>query len=167
MEATSGLLTQFVEIERHSRLYTGGKVQAPFSADFIACVCGAEVNLVDLTTGKVLLTVPSDADEFTAFALREDGRQLVTAGRSRQMRSWKLDITARTCECERVWKAHKMPVMDLAYDPTGTHVASGSADSTAMVFDVDRAVSTHIFRGHEGVVHLVAFHPDPKKLQVR
>lgn len=46
-----------------------------------------------------------------------------------------------------------MPMIDLAYDPSGTLVASASADSSVMVFDVDKGFCTHVFRGHEGVVH--------------
>ena len=76
VRGSMSLLTHFVEAEKYGRLYTGGKGQASRSGSLIACVCGAEVNLVDLATGKIILTVPSDADEFTAFALRDDGRQL-------------------------------------------------------------------------------------------
>ena len=160
-------LTSFEEAARFGRLYTGGKVHV--HGDFVICPCGVEVHAIDLKTGKVVLTVPSEADEFTSFAVRADGKQLVTAGRSRQLRSWALLLDAgpaASCTMSHVWKAHKMTITDLAYDPTGTLVASASADASAMVFDVDRTACTHVFRGHEGPVHLVAFHPDPKKLRL-
>ena len=35
-----------------------------------------------------------------------------------------------------------------------------------MVFDVNRGHCTHVFRGHEGVVHRVLFHPDANVLQL-
>ena len=159
-------LASFVEAERHSRLYTGGKVQASSCGTYIVCPCGPELNVIDITSGKVRLTVPADGDEFTAFALRPLGDELVTAGRSRQLRSWSIDPATPTCECLRVWKAHKMPVLDLAYEGTGTLVASGSADTTVMVFDVAKGYCTHVFRGHEGTVHLVTFHPDAARLQL-
>ena len=152
-------VTTFAEVARFGRLYTGGKVQASPDNAFLVCLCGAEVNVIDVASGTVALTVPSAADEFSAYALRPDGRELVTAGHSRQFRSWDLDVTARTCDCARVWKGHKMPVLDLAYDGSGGLVASASADASAMVFDVDKGACTHVFRGHEGVLHLVAFHP--------
>ncbi|CAB1108406.1 unnamed protein product [Ectocarpus sp. CCAP 1310/34] len=47
---------------------------------------------------------------------------------------------------------------------TGTLVATGSSDSTAKVWDVERGYCTHNFRGHTGVVSVVAFHPDSKRL---
>ncbi|CAN0277644.1 unnamed protein product, partial [Hapterophycus canaliculatus] len=42
---------------------------------------------------------------------------------------------------------------------TGTLVATGSSDSTVKVWDVERGYCTHNFRGHKGVVSVVAFHP--------
>ena len=59
--------------------------------------------LLLLLTGKIVLTVPSDADEFTSFALNDEGDQLVTAGRSRQFRCWDLDLQKKSCECTRVY----------------------------------------------------------------
>jgi U3 small nucleolar RNA-associated protein 13 len=153
------LLTTFTEVARHGRLYTGGKVEASADFSFLVCPCGAEVNVIEVASGRAVLTVPSAADEFSAFALRPDGQQLVTAGRSRALRSWSLDVAALSCEAVRVWKGHKMPVLELTYDLSGGLVASASADASAMVFDVDKGACTHVFRGHDGPVHLVAFHP--------
>ncbi len=55
------------------------------------------------------------------------------------------------------------------YPPTvslrsGTLVATGSADRTVKVWDVNRGYCTHNFRGHRGTVSLVRFHPDRKRL---
>eukprot|EP00900_Chrysochromulina_parva_P010108 jgi/Chrpa1/19099/Chrysochromulina_OHIO_Genome00005980-RA len=171
MASQPTLLAKFQEVARHTRIYTGGKVVTHVSAvdgahGFFVCACGPELNVVDITTGRLLLVVPCDEDDFTAFALAPSGTELVTAGRSRQLRSWVLDVGVTTCEFTRVWKAHKMPVMDLAYDASGRFVASGSADSTAMVFDVAKGIATHVFRGHTGVVHLVRFHPDASRLHL-
>ena len=122
-------MTNFKETERFGRLYTGGKVEAHGGSEgFVVCICGSEVNVIGLATGKVLLTVPAAADEFSAFTLRPDGRQIITAGRSRQFRSWDLEFAdsgAATelpsgCECARVWKGHKLPVADLTFESTGT-----------------------------------------------
>jgi WD40 repeat protein len=147
MASQPPLLAKFQEVARHTRIYTGGKVVTHVSAvdgahGFFVCACGPELNVVDITTGRLLLVVPCDEDDFTAFALAPSGTELVTAGRSRQLRSWVLDVGVTTCEFTRVWKAHKMPVMDLAYDASGRFVASGSADSTAMVSDVAKGIAT-------------------------
>ena len=162
----SSLVTTFTEAERFRRLYTGGRIAVSGDGSYLVCACENDANVMDVATGKTLLTVPAEADEFTAFALHPSLPQLVTAGRSRQLRSWTLDLAAGKSECLRVWKALKMPVLDLAYDPTGTFVASGSSDGTVMVFDVAKGFCTHVFRGHEGVVSLVAFHPTPGRLHL-
>ncbi|CAN0520012.1 unnamed protein product, partial [Laminaria digitata] len=47
---------------------------------------------------------------------------------------------------------------------SGTLVATGSSDQTVKVWDVERGYCTHNFRGHKGVVSVVAFHPNPKRL---
>jgi WD40 repeat protein len=61
-------------------------------------------------------------------------------------------------EFVRAIKAHTMPVLTMSYDPTGTLVATGSADRLVKVWDVARGHCTHVFRGHTDVIHLVQFH---------
>lgn len=162
------LLTTFIEDERHGRLYTGGRVRVSGDASLLVCACGPDtINVISVASGKIVLTLPApDGEEFTALALHPTLPRVVTAARTRQLRSWALDVPERKCECLKMWKAHKMPVLDLAYDGTGTLAASASADAAAMVFDVDKGFCTHVFRGHEGAVHLVAFHPDAARLQL-
>ncbi|KAJ1330692.1 hypothetical protein BSLG_009144 [Batrachochytrium salamandrivorans] len=61
-------------------------------------------------------------------------------------------------------QAHEAPVLAMEFDSTSTLVATGSADSTVKVWDVDRGYCTHNFKGHGGIVSVVKFHPDPKRL---
>lgn len=44
------------------------------------------------------------------------------------------------------------------------HVPTGGCDGAVRVWDIVRHYGTHHFRGSPGVVHLVAFHPDPARL---
>ncbi len=65
----------------------------------------------------------------TSFALRpvnsvQTKLQLVTASRSQQLTLWDLE-TGKTV---RSWKAHEAPVLMMEFDPTGTLLATGSAD---------------------------------------
>jgi len=59
----------------------------------------------------------------------------------------------------RVMRAHTMPVLTIAYDPSGTLVATGSADKTIKVWDMEQGHCTHIFKDHSDVVQRVYFHP--------
>ena len=45
-------------------------------------------------------------------------------------------------------QGHRAPVADLAVDGSGGLLASGSADRTVRVWDVDRGYCTHAFEGH-------------------
>ena len=63
-------------------------------------------------------------------------------------------------------QVHKGPVLDMDVDATGTLVATGSADNTVKVWDIEKGHMTHNFTGHSGVVTRVAFHPDPSRLQL-
>ena len=160
-----------VVIDRYTRLYTGGKIDTHHEssdalADFFVCPCKPGVNVIDAATGRVRLVVSADEDEITTFALAASGRHLATASRSHQLRYWHLDLDGSSCECLHEWKAHKMPVMDMSFDSSGRLVASGSADASAMVFDVTTHNCTHVFRGHRGVLHLVRFHPEPSRLHL-
>ena len=59
----------------------------------------------------------------------------------------------------RTWRAHKLPVSDLAIDASGGFVASASADRTVKVWDLQGGFCTHSFSGRSGVVLRVIFHP--------
>jgi len=45
-------------------------------------------------------------------------------------------------------QGHRAPVADLAVDGSGGMLASGSADRSVRVWDVDRGYCTHAFEGH-------------------
>lgn len=96
------------------------------------------------------------------FVARPGHNQLVTAGRNLLLRLWDLE----TFTCLRTIKAHDTPVLAMDFDPTGTLLATGGSDRTVKVFDVDKGFCTHNFRGHAGIVTLVKFHADPKRLQL-
>ena len=64
----------------------------------------------------------------------------------------------------RAWKGHVMPVLCMACDPTGTLVATGSADRSVRVWDIKGGYCTHSFREHSEIVSTVMFHPDPYRL---
>lgn len=133
-----------------------------------ACTCGERVALLDLATGEVVGTLQEKLAEeaqepVTAFVVHPSRREIVVANRSGMIRHW--DVDERRVLNE--WKGtHKTPVLCMAYDPTGTLVATGGSDRVVMVWDVERGYATHHFRGHEAIVTHLRFHPDPKKLML-
>jgi WD40 repeat protein len=54
----------------------------------------------------------------------------------------------------------------MAYDTTGTLVATGSADRSVRVWDIGRGYCTHSYKEHTDIVQTVKFHPDPTRYQL-
>lgn len=65
----------------------------------------------------------------TALAVSPDCRTLVLATRSLYVRVYDMGTGAQL----RSWRAHRMPVADLAVDASGGYVATASADRTVKV----------------------------------
>jgi len=118
-----------------------------------------------------------------AFCLHPDARHVATASApggiasaaAMLLRLW--DIRAAGAgggaggegadsACVKVIKMVGGAVRDIAYDPSGTLVATASADRVVRVWDVAGGFCTHSLRGHRGVATLVSFHPDASRLQL-
>jgi len=59
---------------------------------------------------------------------------------------------------------HTLPLGGLAYSADGLHVATGSYDRTAKVWDAPTGKELVTLKGHGGTVEAVAFSPDGKVL---
>jgi U3 small nucleolar RNA-associated protein 13 len=157
-------------VKSHVGVYTGGKVEV-FERDnqsFIACMLHDDVAILDANTGELKRTLQQDVEEeeekesYVVFAVRPRHNQLVTAGRNLLIRLWDLN----TFQCIKTIKAHDSPVLAMDFDPSGTFFATGGSDRSVKVFDIEKGFCTHNFRRHSGIVTLVKFHPDPKRLQL-
>lgn len=62
-------------------------------------------------------------------------------------------------------RAHDAPVAISVVDPTGTLVATGSADGVVKLWDIAGGFVTHVLRGHGGVVSAIAFDFGPAQSQ--
>ncbi|XP_006874015.1 PREDICTED: transducin beta-like protein 3 [Chrysochloris asiatica] len=142
--------------------YKGGKVQLDQAGQHLFCICGTRVNVLEVASGTVLRSLEQeDQEDITAFDLSPDDQVLVTASRALLLAQW----AWREGSVTRLWKAvHTAPVATMTFDPTSTLLATGGCDGTVRVWDVIRHYGTHHFKGSPGVVHLVAFHPDPAHL---
>ena len=59
-----------------------------------------------------------------------------------------------------------MPILCMSYDPSGTLIATGSADKTVKVYDIEKGHCTHLFRSHSDVIQRLYFHPDLNQLKL-
>uniref|UniRef100_A0AAY4BBW2 U3 small nucleolar RNA-associated protein 13 C-terminal domain-containing protein n=1 Tax=Denticeps clupeoides TaxID=299321 RepID=A0AAY4BBW2_9TELE len=144
--------------------YKGGKVQISGDEKYIFCTCGARLNVLEISTGKVLHSIEQDDQEdVTSFALSPDDEVLVTASRTLLLKQW----AWRQGQLIRSWRAiHTVPVASMTFDPTSTLLATGGCDGTIKMWDVLKQYCTHNLKGSSGVVHLVEFHPEISLLQL-
>ncbi|KAJ2779012.1 U3 small nucleolar RNA-associated protein [Coemansia javaensis] len=143
-------------------VYTGGRVAVDRDERRLFAACGEDIAVLDLATGDKLAELKGDTEIVTAFAVKPDGAHLVSASRSLQVSVWSLQSFA----VERSFKAHDAPIIAIDIDATSTLVATGSADNTVKVWDIDRGYCTHNFKGHGGLVTAVRFHPQRDRLSL-
>uniref|UniRef100_A0A8C9ZLC6 Transducin beta like 3 n=1 Tax=Sander lucioperca TaxID=283035 RepID=A0A8C9ZLC6_SANLU len=144
--------------------YKGGKVQISKDEKYIFCTCGSRVNVLEISTGKIVHSVEhDDQEDITSFTLSCDDEMLVTASRALLLKQWDW----RQAQCTRSWRAiHTVPVASMTFDSTSTLLATGGCDGTIKLWDVVKQYCTHNLKGSSGVVHLIQFHPDISRLQL-
>ncbi|KAL0589620.1 hypothetical protein ABG067_002169 [Albugo candida] len=176
-----GLSKSWKVVQSHEGFYTGGKVSLVHSFglrdsaherqqedhSIIACLFHDDVAIVNASTGQLIRTLQRDVQDeeresLVVFAVRPFEKQVATSGRNFLLRLWDLD----TYTCIRTIRAHNSAVLAMEFDPTGTLLATGGSDRSVRVFDINQAYCTHHFQQHCGIVTLVRFHPDPKRLHL-
>ncbi|XP_071329885.1 transducin beta-like protein 3 [Trachinotus anak] len=156
--------TNYAVSSKIEPFYKGGKVQISKDEKHIFCTCGSRVNVLEISTGKIVHSVEhEDQEDITSFALSCDDELLVTASRALLLKQWDW----RQAQCTRSWRAiHTVPVASMTFDSTSTLLATGGCDGTIKIWDVVKQYCTHNLKGSSGVVHLVQFHPDISRLQL-
>ncbi|GAA6228690.1 transducin beta-like protein 3 [Lates japonicus] len=156
--------TNYAVSSKIEPFYKGGKVQISKDEKHIFCTCGSRVNVLEISTGKIVHSVEhDDQEDITSFALSCDDELLVTASRALLLKQWDW----RQAQCTRSWRAiHTVPVASMTFDSTSTLLATGGCDGTIKIWDVVKQYCTHNLKGSSGVVHLVQFHPDISRLQL-
>jgi len=94
--------------------------------------------------------------------VQSSGRFLVSASRSLLLKLW--DLLSGTEV--RSWKAHEAPVVVMAFDPSSSILATGSADSTIRLWDIEKGYCTHNLKGHSGVISALKFAGAGKTLRL-
>uniref|UniRef100_A0A8C5C9S9 Transducin beta like 3 n=1 Tax=Gadus morhua TaxID=8049 RepID=A0A8C5C9S9_GADMO len=140
--------TNYAASNKIEPFYKGGKVQISKDEKFIFCTCGSRVNILEISTGKIVHSIEQDDQEdITSFALSYDDEILVTASRALLLKQWDW----KQAQCTRSWRAiHTIPIASMTFDPTST-LLSKYIQYPCVVFYVRS---------------LVHFHPDMSLLQL-
>lgn len=121
------------------------------------------VSLKELGGMRQLFNRDEENNESVAcFCFHPSKEEIVVATEKSSLCHWSTNGGG----CYRTIKAHQMPILAMCYDPTGTLVATGSADRTVRVWDIAGGFCTHSFRDHTDIIRTLQFHPDPKRLQL-
>src|SRR5262249_10461751 len=106
----------------------------------------------DLTAGNV-----GKAEQLLA--------DLMPAAGKPDLRHWEWYYLKRQCHAEQATLVgHTKEVVAVAYDRSGTRLASASWDGTIGIWDVARGQRLHVLVGHDSWVRCVAYRPDGQRL---
>lgn len=120
------------------------------------------INVWDVATGRVRLSLPSEADILTgtaSVAFAPDGRILATSG-GNDVRLW----AVATGQAVRRLTGHSKSVGAIAFAPDGRLLASAGSDHTVKLWDVATGREVRTLTGHTAGVRSVAFAPDGRTL---
>jgi U3 small nucleolar RNA-associated protein 13 len=120
------------------------------------------ISVDDPSDWFTLLSDEVEHEAITTFALHPNGKEIVVATAKFSISHYNIEDRV----CTRTIRAHRMPILCMDYDPTGTLVATGSSDRSVRVWDVAKGYCTHSFSVHTDIVKTVFFHPDPNRLEL-
>jgi polar amino acid transport system permease protein len=124
------------------------------------------VRVWDLATGQALQAIGPNEGAKLAVALTADGA-LVAAGDGADIQVWdaqtgepvqKLAGYWKDEEAQQGWQGHDEPVTTLAFSPDGRILASGSADTTIVFWDMGTGEVESQSEGHWATVTALVFH---------
>jgi len=137
-------------VRSHQSSYRGGKAILSADGRFLACWDADQIKFLDMGSGQIIKSIETGEDDLiSSFTLSPNQKILYTAHtRSFMIKQWNI----ATGEMIRQWRAHDMPVLDLATDPTGNFLASASVDRSVRVWDTRGGFCTHNLTDHAAMV---------------
>jgi WD40 repeat protein len=120
----------------------------------------SKVRLLNVGTGRSLLTISGHHAAVTGIAFSTDGKRLLSASRDTEVRSW----DATTGKLSQVLRAHEQPIRTVAASPDGGFLASAGEETRIMLWDAKLGKLSKILNGHADFVNGLAFSPDGKLL---
>ncbi|CAI2360432.1 unnamed protein product [Moneuplotes crassus] len=97
-----------------------------------------------------------------SVSISYDNELLISASHDATIRLWSIPMEKQSNEITSlvVYKGHIRPIWDIQFCPFGYFFASGSADTTALLWCTSSITPLRLFRGHFSDVEAVTFHPN-------
>lgn len=152
---------------RHENLRPngGGPGLAALSADGALAAMNytisGDTEVWEVETGRVRCTLRR-LENLYAVRFNRDGTRLLVneAYPANRISLWDTTTGALAAELTE----HTNNIIDQAYSPDGTRIATASVDQTVRVWDAASGRLLHTLRGHSSRVNAVAFSPDGRRL---
>ncbi len=130
------------------------------------------IRVWDLETGKTVRTLrgqigAGSEGKILAIALSPDGQWLAAGGWMGSQTDYENAIRLYNFadgELVALLKGHNNVVLSLAFSPDSHLLVSGSADQTAILWDIASKQQRSTLSGHTDFIHAVAFTPDSKRV---
>jgi WD40 repeat protein len=123
-------------------------------------VNGKTVNIWDLQTRQVILTLRGHGSYVTEVAFSPDGRRLASACLDGTVKVW----DAVSNHESLLLRGHRQRVFHVAFSPNGCCLASASGDRTVKVWDAQTGQEVRTLQGHTNSLRGVAFSADGQRL---
>ncbi|KZC07335.1 Transducin beta-like protein 3, partial [Dufourea novaeangliae] len=146
--------------------YTGGIVQWSNDGQYMFCQKHGTISIVSLKDCTTLISNLGEAsnneeeDTINSFTASTNDENIITHHKSGLFKLWNW----KDNKLVKVWKSiHKGPVHHIAYCSERNLMVSGGIDGTIKVWDLNHHTCTHNLKGAQGVISVLAFHPDIEK----
>ncbi|KAF8204036.1 U3 small nucleolar RNA-associated protein [Pholiota molesta] len=157
------LKTAFKKARTVAPLYTSGAVAVTSDGTRLVTCVAEDILLTNIENGQEICRFVGDTQAINSLCITPSSSHLLVFTASLSLRVYELPdskepLKKRVPPIRVVGRAHEAPVHVCIADPTSTYLASGSADGVVKVWHILRGYTTHVFKGHGGVVSALAFH---------
>jgi WD40 repeat protein len=138
--------------------HTAGVSSAVFAPDgkrVLTASADSTARIWDADTGKQLVLFSGHVHPLKRALFSPDGERVLTVSQN-TARIW----NARSGEVLHILDQHAAEVVCATFSPRGDRVVTGSADSTAIIWDTGTGAAASKLSGPEGSIHDVAYSPD-------
>ncbi|KAL2724522.1 transducin beta-like protein 3 [Vespula squamosa] len=159
-------LKEAFEIESmYGAFYTGGDIHWTIDGKHIFCQKCGVISVLSVDTGTVIQSLgvteeEQDEDTIHCFAVNDDNLHILAHCKSSLFKLWNW----KENKLIKIWKSiHKGPVVKISFLNRKNLMASGGSDGSIRLWDLQHHTCINNIKGIQGVISVLAFHPDIKK----